>query len=487
LPELSPPLSGVAALAAGACLYAVIWLAARGLSGGARALARTLPLVAIVPGLVYVSVALSMQRDEAEAEPPPVSKAPAPKPKTKASAAPPASDRVEAVERSAADADALVPSSRSVEPPAADQAGKTPTATAKAKETRADWDVVPVLYGTDRLRDYASRKDAKDPKAAKRIAYGAERARRLELGRALVTVPAVHKVPNIERPFAVRVPYFNVVIYEQAEDPKRHFTIKEMQVLPRDKFLALARQRLAGGRAFRDQALVFVHGFNTGFDHALYRAAQIAYDLQFDGAVFLYSWPAGGGVLGYARDRDSATQAEPYLKQFLALVLKESGAKSVSVIAHSMGNLPLLNVLRDLGPSLPEGVRLSELILAAPDVDRDVFINLITAIKGYGRGITLYCSANDRAMIASRQVAGGVPRAGDVPADGPLILPGVDTIDVTETSTDLLALNHSTYAERTALLNDIGLLLQTGERPPEKRVPILRKVTTKSGEFWRYP
>jgi hypothetical protein len=84
-------------------------------------------------------------------------------------------------------------------------------------------------------------------------------------------------------------------------------------------------------------------------------------------------------------------------------------------------------------------------------------------------------------------VAGGVPRAGDVPADGPLILPGVDTIDVTETSTDLLALNHSTYAERTALLNDIGLLLQTGERPPEKRVPILRRVSSKNGEFWRYP
>jgi esterase/lipase superfamily enzyme len=482
LPELSSPLLGVAALAGGSCLYAAIWLATRGLSGGARALARMLPVVAIVPGLIYISVALSAQRDEAEAEPPPAARLPAPK--AKASAAP-ASDRVETAERPVADdADPPDAAGRSIEPAEADKADKSGTATTKAKEARAEWDVVPILYGTDRLRDVISRKD---PKAAKRIAYGAERARRLELGRALVTVPTVHKVPNIERPFALRVPYFNVLLYEEAEDPKRHFTIKEMQVLPRDRFLALARQRLAGGRGFKDHALVFVHGFNTGFDHALYRAAQIAYDLQFDGAVLLYSWPAGGGVLGYARDRDSATQAEPFLKEFLSLVLQESGARSVSVIAHSMGNLPLLNVLRDLGPSLPEGVRLSELILAAPDVDRDVFVNLIAAIKGYGRGITLYCSANDRAMIASRRVAGGVPRAGDVPADGPLILPGVDTIDVTETSTDLLALNHSTYAERTALLNDIGLLLQTGERPPEKRVPILRRVSSKNGEFWRYP
>ena len=38
-----------------------------------------------------------------------------------------------------------------------------------------------------------------------------------------------------------------------------------------------------------------------------------------------------------------------------------------------MGNLPLLNVLRELGPTLPPDVRLNEIIMAAPDVDRDVF------------------------------------------------------------------------------------------------------------------
>jgi hypothetical protein len=90
-------------------------------------------------------------------------------------------------------------------------------------------------------------------------------------------------------------------------------------------------------------------------------------------------------------------------------------------------------------------------------------------------------------MRASREFAGGVPRAGDVPAEGPVILPGIDTIDVTATSTDLLALNHSVYAEKSALLNDIGLILQTGERPPDRRIPILQKVRTGHGEFWRYP
>ena len=452
--ELASALPGMVlpALAAG-CLYVLVWRATRSLDDHARVLARAVPIAVIVPGLLWVSAILSIHLEDAEAGPASVARELATPPRTRSA-------------------------SRAPQPAgAATKAGDVAAAPGPLAASSPDWDIVPVFYGTDRVRT----------SEGARIGYRAERAHRLELGRALVTVPAAHRVPAIERPFALRIPYLQLVLYEQGEDPKKHFTIKALEVLQRNDLMTQVRARIAAARAFRDQALVFIHGFNTAFDHAIYRTAQLAYDLQFDGATFLYSWPAGGGVIGYAGDRESATQAEPHLKQFLELVVRESGAKGVSVIAHSLGNLPLLNVLRDLGPALPPGVRLNELILAAPDVDRDVFANLVSAIRPYGRGITLYCSANDRAMVASRQVAGGVPRAGDVPPDGPVILDGVDTIDVTETSTDLLALNHSTYAEKSALLNDIGLLLQTGERPPERRIPILQKVKTAKGEFWRYP
>jgi hypothetical protein len=67
------------------------------------------------------------------------------------------------------------------------------------------------------------------------------------------------------------------------------------------------------------------------------------------------------------------------------------------------------------------------------------------------------------------------------------VIAGIDTIDVTRTSTDVLALNHSSYAEKSALLNDIGLLLLTGERPPEMRMPVLEKIQASAGPFWRYP
>lgn len=340
-----------------------------------------------------------------------------------------------------------------------------------------DWSIVPVFYGTDRERH----------EIKGRISYDWQRGRRLELGRALVTIPKDHVVPMIERPWAIRIPYIDVTLYEAAEDPKNHFTINELKALTREEFLALVRARLEASARFEDHALVFVHGYKTTFENAIYRTAQITYDLKFDGAPFLYSWPSGGTLQGYTYDRESAAQAEPYFREFLETVINETEAKKVSVIAHSMGNQLLLRVLQDLKRSLPEGVLISQLILAAPDVDRHSFENIVRSINGIAEGITLYSAANDQALLVSRRVNGGIPRAGDVPDDGPIILQGVDTIDATASSMDSVGINHSGYAENNALLQDIGRLISSGVRPPEKRLPTLERVTTNRGTYWRYP
>src|SRR5215510_18237 len=76
-----------------------------------------------------------------------------------------------------------------------------------------------------------------------------------------------------------------------------------------------------------------------------------------------------------------------------------------------------------------------------------------------------------------------ISRAGDVPPDGPIVTDGIDTIDVTAVSTKLFSLNHSGYADTNALLSDIQLLIQTGERPPDKRIPILQRVKTVKGDY----
>ena len=189
--------------------------------------------------------------------------------------------------------------------------------------------------------------------------------------------------------------------------------MQEIKKLSKEDFLRLVRERLGGSQRYKDHAIVFVHGYNTSFDHAVYRTAQISYDLKFDGAAFVYSWPSGGAVASYTYDRESAEASEPYLRQFLEMVVKETGAKSISVIAHSMGNQPLLDVLKDMKSAAPAGVVISQVILAAPDVDADNFVNLAHRIEGFAKGMTLYAASNDRALIISRNFWQN-PRAGDV-------------------------------------------------------------------------
>lgn len=343
-------------------------------------------------------------------------------------------------------------------------------------EENKKFETVKVLYGTDRA----------PLEKAQRISFGDKRGKKLKLGSAVVTIPTqAHNEGEIERPFEFS---FLWIKYQAKEDPKKHFTIHKIGELGREEFVSLSKDILSKSSRFKDQAFVFIHGYNVSFDAALYRTAQMAYDFGFDGVPYMYSWPSVGGLVSYEYDQNSSIQARPYLREFLDIVTKESGAKEVHIIAHSMGNAPVMEVLRDLRIQ-PEDQRISninQIVLAAPDIDRDVFINLAKEIKGLGKGMTLYVSSNDLAMKASRTYSGSI-RAGDIPEDGPIVIDGIDTIDVTSLSTSMFSLNHSLYADSGKILTDITKLMLNRLRPPNKRTPELLQTDNADGTiFWRY-
>jgi esterase/lipase superfamily enzyme len=199
----------------------------------------------------------------------------------------------------------------------------------------------------------------------------------------------------------------------------------------------------------------------------------------------MYSWPSGGAVSTYGWDRESAEGARDYLRVFLDMVIKDTGAKSISLIAHSMGNIALLDALRDMSVAKPPGVVISQIIFAAPDVSVDDFARITKSIKGLASGATLYASSNDRALQISRGIWRSY-RAGDVPPTGPMLADGVDTIDVTGASTDVFNLNHSGYAKNNDLLKDMGALIEKGIRPPQARSQKIRAVQSTKGEYWLY-
>jgi esterase/lipase superfamily enzyme len=290
------------------------------------------------------------------------------------------------------------------------------------------------------------------------VSYGPERGQRgkLELGTCEVSIPKLHEVGELESPSVLRLEFH--------EDPDRHVVLLGIQPEPSDRFFADLRQCV--GRSSQKSAFVFVHGYNVGFEDAARRTAQIAYDLKFDGAPIFFSWPSQAGILQYTVDENNVSWAAPHLLRFLTEVAEQSGAERIHLIAHSMGNRALTSALRDLSlMQKSEKPMFNEVVLTAPDIDADTFVNDIApAVVKTARRVTLYSSSNDEALIVSKKVH-GYPRAGD--SGGQLIvIPGIDTVDVSAVDTSLLG--HTYYGDNSTVLADIVELLNAS-KPADQR------------------
>jgi esterase/lipase superfamily enzyme len=186
---------------------------------------------------------------------------------------------------------------------------------------------------------------------------------------------------------------------------------------------------------------------------------------------------------------NSARVSAKHFANFVDALRRKTDIRIIQFFAHSMGNTVLLEGLSRLHEPLAgkDLATIGHLVLAAPDIDTDVFVDLVAAVRARSLGITLHASTNDSALELSRRLAGGISRAGEISASGPVIIDGVDTIDVTAANICLSGWCHNPSSETVELLNDIARLFQTNERPPEKRVPVLRRVKAPSGgTYWRY-
>jgi esterase/lipase superfamily enzyme len=235
-------------------------------------------------------------------------------------------------------------------------------------------------------------------------------------------------VPIEREPGSIPRPGWFRLIFDR-EDPARDFTLAGVEQLSSESWRTQIQAHVKDGQRFKGQALIFIHGFNVSFDDALFRTAQISHDIGFDGVSVLYSWPSRGNVLSYVYDLDSAKAGRAGLKSLMEAVAATPGVSKVNVIAHSLGNDPLLEVLREhrqlLDAKKAPDLKLNELVFAAPDVSRSVFEQLADRMFGVARGITLYASSNDRALMTSHGVRGGHIRAGEVPPGGPVVVAGI--------------------------------------------------------------
>jgi esterase/lipase superfamily enzyme len=328
--------------------------------------------------------------------------------------------------------------------------------------------VVNVFYATDRAILGETNKGA---------TYGSEPAANnsLSLGIAKVSIPRAHKMGEVEGPSIIRL--------EFSENPEKHVVLLSATPEGPDQFYRRVSDRIS--QSLRHEAFVFVHGFNVTFEDAVHRTAQMAYDLGFDGAPILYSWPSHGrvGVVDYNADGRNAELSVVHMQSFLTQLAARTGVRTIHMIAHSMGNRIAVKALANMqGSAAAHSLHVRELALMAPDIDAAEFRRLAVALKSSADHVTLYASSRDAALQASAKLA-GYSRAGEG-GDHIVVMPGVlDTIDCSAVDTSLLGLGHSYYADNGTILSDLYRLIRGDSARDRFR---LRPVHNSQGDYWAF-
>jgi esterase/lipase superfamily enzyme len=109
-------------------------------------------------------------------------------------------------------------------------------------------------------------------------------------------------------------------------------------------------------------------------------------------------------------------------------------------------------------------LRFGQISLAAPDVDRDLFLDLARLYPEHADRTTLYASDGDLPVHLSSKLH-DAPRAGYFKPY--TVAPGVDTMAVPDFDVDLLG--HSYFAQAEALLRDIYGLLRHNQAPAQRQ------------------
>ncbi|HEY6306185.1 MAG TPA: alpha/beta fold hydrolase [Candidatus Angelobacter sp.] len=214
-------------------------------------------------------------------------------------------------------------------------------------------------------------------------------------------------------------------------------------------------------RASNSDVVLFVHGFNYSFDESLGITLRMVERTGIQAIPVAYSWPSVAKVSAYGADYDRNEWTIEHLKDFIQdLVQALPPGAVLHIVAHSMGNRAVLWALARL--NLPQE-RLGQLIMIAPDVDTEIFKDLVLRSGPFLRK-TLYASKHDLALQAAGWLRAGTPRAGDARKQF-VVIKEMDTIDASSLKAGMIG--HSVYDYSQVLFDDLAGVLK--DQPPPAR------------------
>ena len=268
-----------------------------------------------------------------------------------------------------------------------------------------------------------------------------------------------------------------VIVDGQPEDPPE---VRAAVVQITKTLHATLRESLSHTK--RKEVFVYVHGYNNTFDSAAIRMATLWHFLGREGVPVIYTWPAGsGGILrGYNYDRESGEFTIFHLKEFLTALADCPEVEKVNIISHSRGTDVTVTALRELNLEHKSKVggagkrmKLGSLVLAAPDLDWEVFNQRVLAerLGGLVQNFTVYVSNNDKALALSDWLYQGGARLGrlmttNVKPEWQETLKHLNhRAAIVDVKANTNFLGHAYFVESPEVLSDLILMLRDNRAP----------------------
>ncbi|WP_421854380.1 alpha/beta hydrolase [Oricola sp.] len=302
---------------------------------------------------------------------------------------------------------------------------------------------VPILVATTR-----------EPSADPAILYSGERSTSIYVNEVVVSVPPDRnrQVGKVQWPKKLR------------PNPAYEFAALSIRAIP-DASTATrwVKDNLGPNR----RLLIFVHGFNNSYGEAVFALAQIAHDSGTDATPVLFTWPSRGTIFAYPFDKESASHSRTALETLIRAAIADRGVGEVTILAHSMGTWLTVEALRQF--AIRDGgipPKISNVILASPDIDIDVFGQQIADMGPNRPQFTVFVSRDDKALLLSRRLAGNIDRLGAIDINDPRYAAALEAFDIRVF--DLTALrggdptDHRKFADSPEVVQLLGQRLISG-------------------------
>ncbi len=239
--------------------------------------------------------------------------------------------------------------------------------------------------------------------------------------------------------------------------------LRQVQLLDQSEFIAQLRRQVQDSPL--RSILINVNGFRERFPSALRKTAFLSHVLDINSPVLVFDWPGDQGSTprGYRRAQRIAGESGAELAQTLGLIIRQVQPERLWLVANSMGGevvVHAFSILYQEADLADAEVEIEDVVLTAPDVDREEFNNQFKReIAALARNLTVYVSSNDRALLISRVLNRG-RRLGEAtlnPRNPDQFEEAARVLELVEPNSELVTLVDVTPVNRTRNFHNFSL------------------------------